>query len=201
MRVEDFIKRVRVRLKDEGAYKRYSDDEILAVLNQEQNIIIYEFDMNVNYFSKEVNEEDNTLSLPKVMLKVVHSKLDNKALKLKNFKEHITNADTSLHLISYANMQVVGVVPKQRARGLLELWTNLCVFHNDLNEELFANDLFVNLLLYGCLRTLLQAENSQASLQKLAYYEALYKKELASLKDINSRVKEENVFYSKVNKV
>lgn len=201
MLIKDFIQRIRVRLKDTGSYKRYSDDELMDTINQEQNIIIYEFDMNVGHFTKQISPDDNALSLPKVMLKVVHSKLDNTNLSLRNYKEHLQNPQSSVHLMSFSNMQTVAVVPKDKANGNLELWANLCVFHKELDESLFVNDLFVSLLLYGCLRTILQAENSEVSLQKLAYYESMYKKEMASIKDISSRVKEENIFYSKVNKV
>ncbi|TQR31815.1 hypothetical protein DMB92_05350 [Campylobacter sp. MIT 99-7217] len=201
MLVKDFLQRLRRRLIDEGFHAKFSDEELLASLNQEQNILISDFEMNVQHFSKQISSDDNVLHLPKLALKIVHARLNAKAIPLKNYKYALENENPTLHVMSYSNMQSLAVLPQIKANGLFEVWVNLCVFQDDENENLFLNDLFVNALLYSCFKNVLQSENSEFSLQKMNFYEALFEKESSRLKKLVSDTREKQVFFSKVSRV
>ncbi|MDL0101288.1 hypothetical protein NYG95_07630 [Campylobacter felis] len=201
MKIVELMERLRRRLKDEGVYLKFSDEELLASINQEQNMLISDLEMNVCKFEKKLNENDNVLHLPKLMLKVVVAKLNGVNLPFLNYKAHLKDNNVPTHLMGFSNMQSVAVEPKNKALGRLEVWVNLCVFHRDKEEELFLNDLFVNALLYSLVRNILQAENSELSMQKIAFFDNLLKNELSRIKDIVSNTREEQVLFSKVNEV
>lgn len=202
MKLQDFLQRLQRRLRDDGVNSnKYDELELIASINQEQNIIISDFELNVNYFKKEITEQNNTLQLPKITLKIIHAKLNGQTIPLKNYKYMIENTNPETHLMTFSNMQTLGIYPKEKANGLLEVWSNICVFCDNLEEELFLNDLFVNLLLYGCLKNILQSENSETSLQKMQFYEVLYKNENSRLKSIVANTREKEILFSKVNRI
>ncbi|MFQ6341377.1 hypothetical protein [Campylobacter sp. VTCC 70190] len=201
MLISEFLERLKRRLKDEGVYHKYSNEELLASLNQEQNIIISEFEMNVNHYTKEVSPEDNILHLDKIALKIILAKLNKKLIELKNYKKHLENENIDAHLMSFSNMQSVALMPKEKANGLLEVWANVCVFHKSENEKLFLNDLLVNALLYGVFKNVLQSENSELTLQKISFYEKLYNNEISRLRAIVSNTREKEILFSKVSRI
>lgn len=201
MLISEFLERLKRRLKDEGVYHKYSNEELLASLNQEQNIIISEFEMNVNHYTKEVSPEDNILHLDKIALKIILAKLNKKLIELKNYKKHLENENIDAHLMSFSNMQSVALMPKEKANGLLEVWANVCVFHKSENEKLFLNDLLVNALLYGVFKNVLQSENSELTLQKISFYERLYNNEISRLRAIVSNTREKEILFSKVSRI
>ena len=201
MLIKEFLARLKRRLNDEGFESTFREDELKASLNQEQNMIINDFEMNVRYFSKELSESDNVLHLPKLALKIIHGKLNKQIIPLKNYKYALENDNPQTHMMCYSNMQSLAVLPKFKANGLFEVWVNLCVFQDNENEHLFLNDLFVNALLYACFKNIIQGENSEYSLQKMQFYEALFEKESSRLKGLISSTREKQILFSKVARV
>lgn len=201
MKVAKFLDRLKRRLKDEGQLRKFNDEEMMNALNQEQNMLISDFEMNVNVFSKEISEQDNILHLPKLALKIVNARLNGVNIALKSYKYALEVREPEVHVMTYSNMQTLAVLPKHKANGLLEVWANICVFHQNGEDELFLNDLFINALLYACFKNVLQSENAESSLQKMQFYEALFEKESSRLKALVSNTREKPVLYSKVVRV
>ncbi len=191
IKATDLITSIRTRLRDENEPFRFSEFEIIDCLNQVYNDLNYQFKLNICKFEKEINPKDNVLTLSKMALSFESAFLNEKALNLKAFNEN----SKDLIISAYSNFQSFAILPKEKANGRLKIYANLA-FNIEKDSILQSADFLKMALIYGVLSLLFQIETNETNLQRVGFYENLYKKECDRLRAIISSIYEKRSFLS-----
>lgn len=189
--VKALVSSIRKRLRDDKEPFRFETLEIIDTLNNVYNDLNYQFKLNVNKFEKKISNENNVLNLPKMALSFEKAFLNGKELPLKAYNEF----SKELIISAYSNFQSFAVLPKNQANGDLILFANLA-YSFDENGKLNNADFLNIALIYGSLALLFQIESNENNLQRVSFYENLFKKECDRLRAVISSVYEKKNFLS-----
>lgn len=193
--VKELISKIRTRLRDESEGEfRFKDSEILDALNSAYLDLNYQFKLNIKKYTKNITQDDNTLQTQKMFLSFEKAYLNNVLLSFKAYDEKAKITQIS----SFSDFQTLIVLPKANATGFLEIFVNESV---KLEKEsvLSAGDFLENALIFSVLISIFQIESNEANLQRVGFYENLYKKECDRLRGLISSTKEARSFQTYFN--
>lgn len=184
MKAKTALNHLRSKLRDIDINNaRFSNAELLSALENSQNKIITEFENNICHFTFRDNER---LILPFVSLGLMSAKLNGKALKYKPLTT-ILQTPKGLYLYSL-NPREYKLT--QDYSGVLELFVNSAEVLESEEDELFLDKMFLNALLYQSLAFILQIETTPNSLNKVVFFDDLYKKECGFLRSLTNKQRE-----------
>lgn len=193
--VLSLVEKIRIRLRDNDVEEyRYKEAEILDALNNAYCDLNFLFKLNVNKYQKEIKPDDNILRTKKMVLSVERAYLNGTPLTLKPYDEKAKSTQIS----SFSDFQGFIVLPKASAQGLLELFVNESVLF-DKDGFINGGDFLQNALIFNALISILQIETNEANLQRVGFYESLYKKEVSRLTALIASTKEERSFQTYFN--
>ncbi|EAJ4318102.1 hypothetical protein DK613_06910 [Campylobacter upsaliensis] len=193
--IKDLITKIRTRLRDESEGEfRFRDSELLDALNSAYLDLNYQFKLNIKKYTKQVSPEDNVLQTSKMFLSFEKAYLNNAPLSFKAYDEKAK----SLQISSFSDFQSLIILPKTAANGTLEVFVNESV---KLEKEsvLSSGDFLENALIFSVLISIFQIESNESNLQRVGFYENLYKKETDRLRALISGTKEARSFQTYFN--
>lgn len=193
--VKELISKIRTRLRDESEGElRFKDSEILDALNSAYLDLNYQFKLNIKKYTKNITQDDNTLQTHKMFLSFEKAYLNNVLLSFKAYDEKAKITQIS----SFSDFQTLIVLPKASATGFLEVFVNESV-RLEMDSVLSAGDFLENALIFSVLISIFQIESNEANLQRVGFYENLYKKECDRLRGLISSTKEARSFQTYFN--
>lgn len=193
--VKELISKIRVRLRDESEGEfRFKDSEILDALNSAYLDLNYQFKLNVKKYTKTISPEDNILQTDKMFLSFEKGYLNNTPL---NFKAYDEKAKL-LQISSFSDFQSLIILPARSANGTLEVFVNESV-KLEMDSILKSGDFLENALIFSVLISIFQIESNESNLQRVGFYENLYKKECDRLRALISSAKEARSFQTYFN--
>lgn len=188
--VKSIISKIRTRLRDDNTEQyRFSDMMLLDALNNAYLDLNYQFKLNVKKYVKEITSEDNIIRTKKMFLSFEKAYLNGVNLTIKPYDEK-TN---TLQISSFSDFQSLIVLPKARANGKLEIYVNEAL-NLELESLLNSGDFLENALIFSSLISLFQIESNELNLQRVEFYERLYKKECDRLRGLISSTREARSF-------
>lgn len=193
--VDEVLKKIRVRLRDEGEEGfRFKDGELLDALNSAYLDLNHLFKLNIKKYQKTLTPDDNILRTNKMFLAFEKAYLNGRLLNFKPFDEKTK----LLQISSFSDFQSLIILPKAAANGLLEVYVNESV-KLEKDSVLASGDYLENALIFSVLISIFQTESNEANLQRVSFYEKLYEKECDRLRALIANTREPRSFQTYFN--
>lgn len=179
MRAKDVIAFARENLRDTKEPFRFSDELLLAFLNQSQNYISASFKLPIAHFHKEISPNDTAIILPTTPLKILKA-LHNR----KNIEIYTINSLKNNKGLVFLDLQVYE--PYNFSSGLIELFYIPSHPAKNAEQTLALSDIFIDLLTFYVCRRANQVETNAQNLQRVQFYDNFIKSEEERLRRIVS---------------
>ncbi|MCR2114337.1 hypothetical protein CUPS4064_09340, partial [Campylobacter upsaliensis] len=98
----------------------------------------------------------------------------------------------------FSDFQSLIILPATGANGILEVFVNESV-KLEIDSVLSSGDFLENALIFSVLISIFQIESNESNLQRVGFYENLYKKETDRLRALISGTKEARSFQTYFN--
>lgn len=191
--VKGTIEKVRTRLRDDDSENyRFGDVLLLDALNNAYLDLNYKFKLNVKKYTKQISQQDNILRTAKMFLSFEKAFLNGKNLPIQPFNDKAE----SLQISTFSDFQSLIVLPSASANGNLEVYVNEAL-KLELDDLLDSGDFLENALIFSSLISIFQIESNEANLQRVNFYEQLYKRECDRLRGLISGTREARSFITK----
>ncbi|EAL52305.1 hypothetical protein CUP0933 [Campylobacter upsaliensis RM3195] len=154
----------------------------------------YQFKLNIKKYTKQVSPVDNVLQTNKMFLSFEKAYLNGVSLAFKAYDEKTK----TLQISSFSDFQSLIILPATGANGILEVFVNESV-KLELESVLSSGDFLENALIFSVLISIFQIESNESNLQRVGFYENLYKKETDRLRALISGTKEARSFQTYFN--
>ncbi|TLD83951.1 hypothetical protein LS70_003845 [Helicobacter sp. MIT 11-5569] len=191
MRAEDIILRVRTRLRDSNFESlRFSDNELLDYLLSAQNDLIFAFNLNLETLHFELSSAES-FKLPSNLLNLLCVRLNGVDIPLKSYSFLLKTPHSGLCVYQKSgNLYAFNT----KVSGKLSVVANFGEESLDLEDTLLLPVLFADAATYGTIKRALQVETNEANLQRVAFYENIYKQELQTLRaKLNAQRERKNI--------
>lgn len=193
MLAEHLLLRLRSRLRDRDfANLKFNDNEILDIVEEVQNELIFLFNQNIQEIKLQV--QGKSVPLPYRILNIIQAKAGNMEIPLKTLPQILRNEPKILCIyqktpLEYAlNLDYFGEIT---------LWVNCAVSMQEPSEELFLDKIFANALIYGTLAQMFQIESHAQNLERASYYAQSYRQELQNVRNKINGLRERKNLTSK----
>lgn len=193
MTAKEVLYFVRENLRDTKQPYRFSDELLLAFLNQEQNHISHLFNLPISVHRQDITPQNSDIILPSVALKILKALCNNQPLAI-NTLQSLKPHDISLIFI---DLQVYEL--SKKISGFIEIFY-VPSTPNTIDSTLALSDIFLDLLTYHICKRATSIETNTNNLQRVQFYDSLIKGEEDRLAKIISSINSNKILtpYRKV---